>query len=221
MSDDGPSVDPDEVGCQPVLVGPPRSLLDPAAFAGDLDAALDGGGIAAFLLDPGPAERAVVEAAAGALRPVCARHRVAFLLRAEARLALDLGADGVLLDDPDAVAAARRQLGPKRILGAACGLSRDAAIDAGEAGADYVVFGATDTPPAGATFELVTWWRELFVLPSLVLGAGTLEQCRALAATGADLVAAGDLVWAAAAGPAAGADQLRAALRSEAASSEG
>jgi thiamine-phosphate pyrophosphorylase len=220
VSDDGPSIDPDEIGCQPVLLGPPRSKapLDPATFTGALDAALAGGGIAAFLLDLQPAERGMVEggmveAAAQALRPVCARHRVAFLVQGDARLALAVGADGVLLSDPAAVEAARLQLGPKRILGAACASSRDAAIDAGEAGADYVAFGTVDAPPEPAVVELLAWWQELFVLPSLVLGATTLEQCHDLATAGADLVAAGDLVWAAADGPAAGAGQLRAALR--------
>ncbi len=198
------ALDPARVGCQLLLISPP--VLEPAAFAPELDAALAAGGSAAFLLRLASPERAAIAAAAADLRAVCAARGVAFLLQDGVDLALELGADGVHLGTPKGVAAARAALGPERILGASCGGSRDAAVVAGEAGADYIAFGAPDrlpdAPPGAAVVELIEWWSGLFVLPCLVDGDTALEDCRPLALAGADFIGVSRAVWRHPAGPA-------------------
>ena len=87
----------------------------------------------------------------------------------------------------DDYAAARGALGPSRIVGVACGISRHAAIDAAEAGADYVSF----TDSAG----LVQWWSETMTVPCVAAGDVTLENCATLVAAGADFLEVGAAVW--------------------------
>ena len=214
MSRDPEALDPAEAGCQLFLISPPA--LAPAAFAPELDAALATGGSAAFLLRLASPERAALVAAATQLRPVCAARGVAFLLQDDVGLARELGADGVHLGRPEAVPAARAALAPGRILGASCGGSRDAAVVAGEAGADYIAFGAADrrpdAPPDAALVELIEWWSGLFVLPCLVDGDTALEDCRLLARAGADFIGVSCAVWRHPAGPAQAVLELQRAI---------
>jgi thiamine-phosphate pyrophosphorylase len=176
-ADDGHWLEPDAL--------PPRLLLF-AARPADLDAILATGAIAAVIV-AGHAPAGDLEAARGC----CSRHRTAFLLQGEAAEAAAVGADGVHLDDPQRVAAARTLLGRERLIGAACGRSRHAAMVAGEAGADYVLFGspADAAAPDDELGQLVAWWSELFVLPCAAAGELTPADALALIEAGADLVA--------------------------------
>jgi thiamine-phosphate pyrophosphorylase len=206
------AIAPAETGCQLLLIGPPG--YDPARLAGPLDAALAVGGIAAFVL---PVDRAAQQSdlvrQLAPLRAVCADHAVAFLVRDHVGLALEIGADGVHLGAGAAdVQATRAALGSERILGVSCGRSRDAAMVAGEAGADYVGFGDLGQRPGHDLHELLQWWSELFVLPCLAEAATTQGDCAALVRAGADFVSAGESVWTDPAGAAAAVRRLYDAL---------
>jgi len=213
MSRRDESISAATVGCQLLLIGPPQ--LEPASFAVELDAALAIGGIAGFLLDldavggaPGDAARR-----AGGLRALCADHAVAFLLRDHVAPALEVGADGVHLGLGAAdVATTRTALGAERILGVSCGHSRDAAMVAGEAGADFVAFGRLGEAAGQKVYDLLAWWSELFVLPCLAEVAATADDCALLARAGADFVAAGGAVWSHPDGAAAAVRRLRTAI---------
>jgi thiamine-phosphate pyrophosphorylase len=146
------------------------------------------------------------------VRALCEERRTALLVRDHVGLALEIGADGVHLGDAAAVEASRAALGSERILGVSCGRSRDAAMVAGEAGADYVGFGDLGQRPGHDLFDLLQWWSELFVLPCLAEATITAEDCAALARAGADLVAAGGSVWTDPAGAAAAVRRLGEAL---------
>jgi thiamine-phosphate pyrophosphorylase len=196
--------------CQPLLISPPQ--LEPGAFAPLLEAALATGGSAGFLLRLEPAEGPAVSAAAARLRPLCAARQVAFLLQDDVELARELGADGVHLASAEEVPGARRALGPDAIIGAASRDSRHVAMVAGDAGADYIAFGAAGRPPDEALGELAQWWSELFVLPCLVEGDLTLAECVELARRGADLLGVQALIWQHPAGPARALAELRGAL---------
>jgi thiamine-phosphate pyrophosphorylase len=207
-----PAIDPAEAGCQLLLIGPPS--YHPARLAEQLDAALAVGGIAGFVL---PVDRAGQEqrsliAQLAPVRAVCAERGTAFLVRDHGGLALEIGADGVHLGSAAEVQAARAALGSERILGVSCGRSRDAAMVAGEAGADYVGFGDLGQRPGHDLYELLEWWSGLFVLPCLAEAATTVEDCAALARAGADFVSAGASIWTDPAGAAAAVRRLRAAL---------
>jgi thiamine-phosphate pyrophosphorylase len=208
------ALDPAEAGCQLLLIAPPS--YDPARLAEQLDAALAVGGIAGFVLpvDLAGQERRSLIAQVAPLRVVCTQRGTAFLVRDHVGLALEIGADGVHLGGAAAVQASRATLGGERILGASCGRSRDAAMVAGEAGADYVGFGDIGQRPGYDLYELLEWWSELFVLPCLAEAAITAGDCAALARAGADLVTAGESVWTDPAGAAAAVRRLGEALRS-------
>jgi thiamine-phosphate pyrophosphorylase len=185
------TIDKAEAGCQLLLFGPPR--FDPARLAEDLDVALTIGGIAGFVLCLDDPEAGIL---AAPVRAVCARHGIAFLVRGDVATALEVGVDGVHIRGGGAdVAATRAALESKRILGVSCGHSRDAAMVAGEAGADYVGFGAPDQPPGQEVYDLLEWWSELSVLPCLAEVAAAPEDCERLARAGADFVAAGPAIW--------------------------
>ena len=89
---------------------------------------------------------------------MCAEADTACLVRDHVGLALEIGADGVHLWGGAADVPARRAaLGRERILGMSCGRSRDAAMIAGEAGADYIGFGDLGQRPGHEVFGLLEW----------------------------------------------------------------
>ena len=194
--------------CRLYLIAPDK--IDLGVFPRTLAAALDAGDVASFLLRLEGASDDTVRRAARALMPVAHAHDVAFLIGNRPRLAAELGADGVHLDLADAdIAGARRLLGPDRILGASGHHSRHAAIEAAEFGADYIALAADP--------DLIAWWSELMVVPCVALGDMTtgdvtVANGAALAAAGADFIAADATVWDYAAGPAAAVRDFNAAI---------
>jgi thiamine-phosphate pyrophosphorylase len=205
-------IDPAEAGCQLLLIGP-RSY-EPERLAEQVDAALSAGGIAGFVLsvDLAGQGRGRLASRLAPVRAACAERGTALLVRDHVGLALEIGADGVHLGDAAAVEASRAALGSEPILGVSCGRSRDAAMVAGEAGADYVGFGDLGQRPGRDLFDLLQWWSELFVLPCLAEATITVEDCAALARAGADLVAAGGSISTDPAGAAAPVRRLGEAL---------
>lgn len=193
------------------LITPPA--IDPKAFAEDLKAALGGGDVACLQLRLKDGEQTASDntfrRAAEALLPVCHAHDVALLINDRPDLAIKLGADGVHVGQEDTpYEEARRILGPDRIVGVTCHNSRHLAMEAAEAGADYVAFGAffpTDTkqPKTRAEPEILAWWSELMEVPCVAIGGITVENCPPLIEAGADFLAVSAGVWRHPEGPAA------------------
>ena len=78
----------------------------------------------------------------------------------------------------------RARLLPKAIVGVTCHDSRHLAMEAGEAGADYVAFGAffptqTKEPKTQADIELLRWWAEIMVVPCVAIGGITIANAPA------------------------------------------
>src|SRR5262249_40671606 len=123
------------------LITPPA--LDPERFAARLEEALAGGDVACLQLRLKEVDDEAIRRAAAVLRPIAQDRGVAFVMNDRPDLAADLDCDGVHVGEEDMpYALARRLLGPDRIVGVTCGASRERAIAAAEAGADYVAFGA-------------------------------------------------------------------------------
>lgn len=196
-----------EPGCRLYLITPPAIDLDP--FADNLAAALEAGDVACLQLRLKDSTDDQVRAATERLMPICHRHDVALIINDRPDLAAELGADGVHVGEDDAAYdQARAAVGTDAIVGVSCYDSRHLAMVAGDAGADYVAFGAffptaTKQPKTRATPELLAWWQELMTVPCVAIGGITVENCSKLVAAGADFLAVISGVWDHADGPAA------------------
>ena len=98
---------------------------------------------------------------------------------------------------------AREELAREAQIGVTCHASRHMAMEAGEAGADYVAFGAfypsttKDKGPDAEVpdLELLEWWSSIFEIPCVAIGGITPENCRPLIDAGADFLAVSGAVW--------------------------
>jgi len=191
--------------CRLYLITPPA--LDPAAFAPVLAEALAGGDVACVQLRLKGASDEAVLAAGRALMPIAQAAGAAFIVNDRPDLAKALGADGVHVGQDDAsYAEARRMLGPDAIVGVTCHDSRHLAMEAADAGADYVAFGAiyataTKDAKTSAPLDLIQWWAELFETPCVAIGGITVENAAPVIAAGADFLAVSAGVWNHADGP--------------------
>ena len=199
------------------LITPPR-LDDLAGFEDALKAALDAGGAACVQLRLKDVDDDDVRRAADALRPATQDRDVAFVMNDRPDLARETGCDGVHVGQDDAsYTEARELLGPDAIVGVTCKDSRHLAIEAAEAGADYVAFGAFfDTTTKNSTVraepEILDWWSETTSVPCVAIGGITPANCGPLVAAGADFLAVISAVWGHPDGPAAAMDDFRRAI---------
>lgn len=190
---------------------PPRTepcrlyLISPQDVGGEfperLKAACEGGPVAAFQLRVKDVEEHELARLADPLQRICADYGVSFIINDSMKLAKRLGADGVHLGQSDGdPREARALLGPEAQIGRTCHDSRHLAMEAGEAGCDYVAFGAfypTTTkpshyrPPPG----ILSWWANLAEIPSVAIGGITPGNARPLIDAGADFIAVCQAVW--------------------------
>lgn len=184
--------------CQLYLVSPPEVG---GVFPDRLARALDAGPVAAFQFRVKDIDQHAAAALAEPLQSICAEREVAFIVNDSIALAKRLGADGVHLGQSDGdPREARAALGPTAQIGVTCHDSRHLAMEAGEAGADYVAFGAfhpSATKDAGHRAEpvLLSWWSAVFEIPCVAIGGITPVNAAPLIAAGADFIAASGAVW--------------------------
>jgi len=196
----------------PTLFPPPERtepaklyLISPqdvgGGFPDRLKAALEPGIAAAFQLRVKEVGEHELARLAEPLQRLCADADVAFIVNDSMALAKRLGADGVHLGQSDGdVREARALLGPSAQIGKTCHDNRHFAMEAGEAGADYVAFGAfypTTTKPSHyrPPPAILSWWSSLFELPCVAIGGITPENAQPLVNAGADFIAVCQAVW--------------------------
>ncbi len=184
--------------CQLYLV----SLLDVSGgFADRLARALDAGPVAAFQFRVKDIDQHAAAHLAEPLQRICADREVAFIVNDDIGLAKRLGADGVHLGQGDGdPREARDALGPTAQIGVTVHDSRHLAMEAGEANADYVAFGAffpttTKTVDHVADPVLLSWWSTLFEIPCVAIGGITPANAAPLVKAGADFLAVSHGVW--------------------------
>ena len=186
--------------CRLYLITP--VTLEPRAFGDTLKRALDAGDVASLQLRLKGVSDDDIRRATEILMPIAQAREVAFILNDRPDLAAELGCDGVHVGQEDAsYAEARKAVGRDKIVGVTCHDSRHLAMEAAEAGADYVAFGAffptaTKEPKTRAEPELLRWWSELMVVPCVAIGGITVENAPALIEAGADFLAVSSGVWA-------------------------
>lgn len=162
--------------------------VSPDLGAGTVEAAIKAGDVAAVVL------RVHENGAGGAahlgplVQAVQAQGAAALLEGPEPNVAAP-GLDGVHVSTPAGLAAALKAFKPDAIVGAGGLTGRHDAMEAGESGADYVLFGSLAPAPGdfAGTLDLVSWWAELFEVPCVGV-ASSLDEVTALARGGADFV---------------------------------
>jgi thiamine-phosphate pyrophosphorylase len=186
--------------CRLYLITPPV-LDDLQGFLDQAEAAFGGGDVAALQIRLKTASDPDIARAVAALKPLTQRFDIALILNDRPDLAAALGCDGVHIGQDDAgYKEARQAVGRERIVGVTCHDSRHLAMEAAEAGADYVAFGAffdtaTKVAPTRAEPELLTIWQESMETPCVAIGGITVDRARALAFAGADFLAVSAGVW--------------------------
>ncbi len=219
--------------CRLYLITPQR--LDPKSFAETLKRALDAGDVASLQLRLKGVPDDEILRAGEILMPIChaagggaanvrngrSAPGTAFIVNDRPDLAVRMGADGVHVGQEDvSCAQARAAVGPDRIVGVSCHDSRHLAIEAAEAGADYVAFGAlfpttTKTPKTRCDIDVIRAWSQATIVPCVAIGGITVENAKPIIEAGADFIAVSSGVWDDPQDPAAAVKAFNALLRDD------
>lgn len=207
MTEEAPTFEHTRAPTQLYLISPADVGGDfPQRLARALDAGLKGRHrIAAFQFRVKGIDDHAAARLAAPLQAICAEREIAFIVNDSITLAKRLNADGVHLGQDDMaqngdVKVAREELGRDAQIGVTCHNSRHLALEAGEAGADYVAFGAfypttTKEVEHHAEPDLLTWWQGLFEIPCVAIGGINAENAAPLVRAGADFLAISGAVW--------------------------
>ena len=200
--------------CRLYLITPP-AIAD--GFSATLAAALDAGDVGALQIRLKDLSDDALKRAVESLLPVAQQRGVAVILNDRPELALALGCDGAHVGQEDTQAVLARKVLGGLTLGVTCHDSRHLAMEAGEAGADYVAFGAffptgTKQGVTQADPETLRWWSEMMELPCVAIGGITAENCAPLVRAGADFIAVVGAVWNHPDGAAAGVRAMNVAI---------
>ncbi|MDA9436499.1 thiamine phosphate synthase [Bradyrhizobium sp. CCBAU 51627] len=189
---------------------------DPASLLAELPALLAAVDVAAVLVRLKETDQRTMISRIKALAPVVQNAGAALLVDGHPEIVARGGADGAHLANVAALDEALPSLKPDRIAGVGGLATRHESMSAGEMGADYVLFGEPDEkgqrPSAEAIAERLDWWAELFEPPCAGF-ATSFEEAYDFAASGADFVLVGDLVWADPRGPKAALIEADAAIK--------
>lgn len=194
----------DEHRCDIYLLSPPEVAFD--TFPQMLEPLLETGKVAAFQLRLPAASDDEILSLAKELAPLCRRYETAFIVNDNLELAKACDADGVHLGqsdqahDPNFIRSIRQKMGDEFVIGVSCYDSRDAAMQAGEEGADYVSFGAfyptkTKETTAQPSPNILTWWHVYTTLPCVAIGGINAQNCQPLIQAGTDFIAVVSSVW--------------------------
>ncbi|CAM3720730.1 thiamine phosphate synthase [Litorimonas haliclonae] len=201
--------------CQIYLLTPP-AIPDIGAFLEELEAALSAAPVACLQIRLKDLNDSALIQAGKAIVPLCHQYGVDVLMNDRPDLVDAIGADGAHIgqDDMDYFSS-RELLGGDAIIGVTCHNAKSLAFEAAEAGADYVAFGAffdtsTKDPKTRAELEILQWWQEAVVIPSVAIGGITVDNAKQVIEAGADFIAVCSGVWNYRDGPAKAVSQLSA-----------
>jgi len=159
--------------------------LPAARLADCLAAACSAGDVASLVVPPSLAKGIV---------PLAQAKGVAVLTTGDPRNAARFGCDGIHIDATEvSVADARASVGQDRIVGAFAGASRHFAMEAAEAGADYIAFAQTRHPPGGE--PIIAWWSDLFEIPCVAFDPAEPGDLDILLPQNPDFIRPSDAMW--------------------------
>ncbi len=181
------------------LISPPNININEFIFS--LDDVLNTGLVSCFQLRLKNVKDEDIIESAKALKPICNKYHVPFILNDRLDLVNKVEADGVHLgEDDDSILEARKLLGPKAIIGASCYNSKHLAMEAAEEGADYVAFGAffatiTKDPKTKADINIIKDWTLISNIPCVAIGGINSSNCKELVDAGVDFIAVVGSIW--------------------------
>lgn len=185
--------------CRLVLIAPQG--VEPAAFEDRLAQALAGGDVASLIIPQYDAGEQAFQTLAERVVPVAQAGGAAVMIAGDSRVAGRVRADGIHLDGgPAELAEAIGKLQGRMAIGAGGAKTRDAALELGEARPDYLFFGRfgydNKPEPHHRNLSLGRWWAEMIEIPCIVMAGSDIASVEAVAATGAEFVAASAAVFA-------------------------
>lgn len=168
--------------------------------------ALGGGDVAAVILRTGSLAETGFQQLAEQLMPAIAAAGAMLILEDDTQAMGRSGADGLYIaKNLDRLKDAVARFSPKRIIGYGGARSRHAAMEAGEAKADFLFLGDLEgdirPEPHPKNLVLGEWCAEVMQLPVAVMGGSALESALTVAECGVDFVAMGRAVFAHPDGP--------------------
>ena len=181
------------------LISPPNINVNEFIFS--LDDVLNTGLVSCFQLRLKNVKDEDIIESSKALKPICNKYHVPFILNDRLDLVNKVEADGVHLgEDDDSILEARKLLGPKAIIGASCYNSKHLAMEAAEEGADYVAFGAffatiTKDPKTKADINIIKDWTLISNIPCVAIGGINSSNCKELVDAGVDFIAVVGSIW--------------------------
>ena len=181
------------------LISPPNINVNEFIFS--LDDVLNTGLVSCFQLRLKNVKDEDIIESSKALKPICNKYHVPFILNDRLDLVNKVEADGVHLGEDDgSILEARKLLGPKAIIGASCYNSKHLAMEAAEEGADYVAFGAffatiTKDPKTKADINIIKDWTLISNIPCVAIGGINSSNCKELVDAGVDFIAVVGSIW--------------------------
>ncbi|MGH1574668.1 thiamine phosphate synthase [Methylobacterium sp. P31] len=173
-------------------------------FTAALKAACEAGDVAAVIVRLAATDERGLIARVKQIAPVAQGHGAALVVAYPgfagdlAAVAIRGGADGVHVDKPRDLPDLRGRLRDGRILGAGGLETKHAAMEAGEAGIDYLMFGGLYpdgvAPDPETVLARASWWAEIFETPCIAVAAAA-EEIAPLAGTGAEFVGLESEIW--------------------------
>ncbi|SFL65270.1 thiamine phosphate synthase [Methylobacterium pseudosasicola] len=174
------------------------------AFAAALSAACEVGDVAAVILRLAATDERGLTARVKQVAPITQETGAALVVACPAftgdlvSVATRGGADGVHVDKPRDLKDLRERLRDGRILGAGGIETKHGAMEAGETGIDYLMFGGLYpdgvAPDAETVLARAEWWAEIFETPCVAVAAAA-EEIGPLVATGAEFIGLESALW--------------------------
>lgn len=177
---------------------------DAEALVPALAAACGAGDVAAVILRLGPGDERGLTALVKRFAPAVQEQGAALVVACPGftgdlvSVSARGGADGVHVDRPGDLRDLRGRLRDGRILGVGGIETRHGAMEAGEAGIDYLMFGGLYpdgvAPDAETVRMRAEWWSEIFETPCIAV-ACLEDEIAALCATGTEFVGLDNALW--------------------------
>lgn len=191
--------------------------IDLNTFPAQLEEAIAGGPIAALLIDCDTKLETELQAIAQTIATIAQKNDIAVVLRGDSRVAGRTKCDGLHLDGNQAeIEAGVEDYANRFMLGAEGGVKRHPAMERGESGIDYIMFGRLDAEEEATihekSFEMASWWASMFEVPAVVVAGKSLEDCTRTGMASIEFIALRSAVWDHAEGPRIAVQQATALL---------